>query len=565
MKINKPEDLNKTAEKSLKLLTPSTCRITVGTATCGIAKGADTVIKALLSELKKQKVKADIVKVGCNGMCFAEPVVEVIQPNKPRITYGHVNKGQAADIVKALSKNKIAELAVLLRYDEYRSVICSEPVKYLKGKLSKTYAGVSNALNSGFFKNQTKFASRNAGTICPEKIEEYIALGGYKALAQALASSPENTIEEVKNSKLRGRGGAAFPTGIKWDACRNAQDDKKYIVCNGSEGDPEIGMHRSFLESDPHTVIEGMITAGYCTGASEGYIYLNDRYLLAFERVQTAIKQAKQLGLLGRNIMGSGFSFAIRIKRGGGAYICGEETALLNSIEGSFGEPRTRPPFPVEKGLFGQPTVINNIETLANIPVIVLMGGKKFAKTGTPSSSGSKIISLTGNVKQSCWAEVAFGTKIEDIIKIFAKGTTGSKKIKAFQTGGPSGGLLPAKFLKTKLDYDALSKAGTILGSGGLLIMDEGTDMVDMAKFLTEFFADESCGKCTSCREGIKRLLDIMDDITDGKGTRKHLELITRMDTAMHDTCFCALGKTAAVPLVSVIKHFSKDIESLIH
>jgi NADH:ubiquinone oxidoreductase subunit F (NADH-binding)/(2Fe-2S) ferredoxin len=560
MKIQKPEDLMKVKKQGSELLAPATARITVGAATCGNAKGALKVAEALRHELKKQKVKADVVLVGCNGMCFAEPIVEVIKAGKPRITYGRVKVDRAADMVKSVKTGKVIEDLALMRYDEEKPAVCIEPITYVKGKAAAGFAKIKEYRKVDFFKSQMKVVSRNAGTISPGRVEEYIALGGYAALAKALTTlSPQDVINEVTASKLRGRGGAGFPTGIKWDACRKAAGDRKYIVCNGSEGDPEIGMHRSFLESDPHAIIEGMALAGYAVGASEGWIYLNDRYVLAYERVSAAIKQAEQTGLLGDNIMGSTFSFTLKVKRGGGAYVCGEETALLNSLEGTFGEPRPRPPFPVQQGLFGKPTVVNNLETLANIPVIVMHGGKWFAGIGTPGSKGTKIVALSGSVAQPCWVEVPLGTTIESIIKTFGK--SNGKKVKAFQTGGPSGGILPAKALKVKLDYDALAKQGSLLGSGGLLVMDEATDMVDMAQFFTDFFADESCGKCVPCREGVKRLQEIVETFVDGRGTKEHLALIKRMSDAMRDASFCALGKTAAVPLLSVMKHFPKELE----
>jgi len=560
MKLKKPEDLKNIKKQGLDLLSPGKTRITVGAATCGNAKGAGKVIEALKYQIKKQKIKADVVKVGCNGMCYAEPIVEVISSGKPKVTYGNVTVDQVEQILKSLSSGKVAEDLALMRCDALKSAVTGDVITYAKGKIPKTIEALKECKKLPFFKNQKKVVSRNAGIVSPDSIEEYIALGGYSGLAKALTRSAKDIIKEVKASKLRGRGGAGFPTGIKWEACSRAEGDKKYVVCNGSEGDPEIGMHRSFLESDPHTIIEGMAIAGYAVGADEGYVYLNDRYLLGLERMAAAIKQAEKAGLLGKNILGSGFSFNVKIKRGGGAYICGEETALLDSLEGACGEPRTRPPFPVESGLFGKPTVVNNIETLANIPVIAMKGGKFLADIGTPSSKGTKVVALSGNVAQACWAEVPMGTKIEDVIKIFGKGTANGKKVKAFQTGGPSGGILPAKSLKMKLDYDALNKAGSLLGSGGLLVMDEDTDMVDMAKFFTDFFADESCGKCTSCREGVKRLQEIVDTMVAGRGTKEQLETIKRLGDAMNDTSFCALGKTAAVPILSVLKHFPKEI-----
>ncbi len=561
-KVKKADDLAKIKKLGLQLLCSEKIRITVGAASCGLARGSESVAAALEQELKKQKIKADVVMVGSNGMSYAEPIVDVIRAGKPRITYGNADSNRAADIVTALKNGKIVDDLVIMRHDEQKPAVCIEPIKYSKGKLPKTASGVKEYSKIDFFKKQKKLLTRNAGTISPERIEEYIALGGYTALAKALTSmTPRQVIQEVKTSKLRGRGGAGFPTGIKWEACSKAEDNEKYIVCNGSEGDPEIGLHKSFIESDPHAVIEGMIIAGYAIGAQEGYIYLNDRYLLAIERVETGIQQAQQMGLLGKNIMGSGFSFTLKVKRGGGAYICGEETALLNSLEGSFGEPRPRPPLPVEKGLFGKPTVINNLETLANIPLIVMHGGKWFAGIGTPASKGTKIVALSGNVAQICWVEVPLGTKVEDIIKTFGKGTASGKKVKAFQTGGPSGGLLPAKSLKIKLDYESLTKAGSLLGSGGLLVMDEDGDVVDMAKFLTQFFLEESCGKCTPCREGVKQLGEIITTIAEGRGTPDQVSLVARMGKAMNDASFCALGKTAAAPILSVMKHFPKELE----
>ncbi len=560
-KVAKADDLAKIKKTGQDLLVSATTRITVSSATCGFAKGAEAVFAALQTAVKKQKVKADVVQVGGSGMAYAEPIVDVIKAGKPRITYGNVTPDRVADIVKAAAGGKVVEDLVLMRRDDIKSEVTGEGIAYKKGALPATMKKVKDASKLPFFQNQKKIVTANSGTISPDRIEEYVAMGGYAALAQALSSmTPAQVIKEVKASKIRGRGGAGFPAGIKWEACSKAEGDVKYIVCNGSEGDPEIGMHRSFLESDPHMLIEGMIIAGFAVGASEGYVYLNDRYLVAIERVEIAIAQAKKMGLLGKNIMGSGFSFDLQVKRGGGAYVCGEETALLNSLEGSFGEPRPRPPLPVEQGLFGKPTVVNNLETLSNIPAIALKGGKWFAGIGTPSSKGTKIVALSGNVAQPCWVEVALGTKVEDIIKVFGNGTASGKKVKAFQTGGPSGGVLSAKQLKIKLDYDAIGKAGSLLGSGGLLVMDEDADMVGFAKFLTDFFADESCGKCTPCREGVKQLQEVIGNIADGRGNKDQLQLLKRMGDAMSDTCFCALGKTAAEPMLTVMKHFPAEV-----
>ena len=560
--VKSAADLNTMKVAGQALLVPKTLRIAVSSASCGLAKGSEQVAAALQAAIKKQKVSAEVVMVGSNGMSWAEPVVSVIKAGKPAVIYGSVTPEGAADIVKAAAAGKVAADA-LMRQDAVKVDVTGEKITYATGKLPASCSGLKDASKVAFFKQQQKIVSRNAGIIAPDRIEEYIGMGGYKALTKALTGmKPADVIGEVKASKLRGRGGAGFPAGIKWDACSKADSDKKYIVCNGSEGDPEIGLHKSFLESDPHMLIEGMILAGYAVGADEGYVYLNDRYVLAVERVQIAIAQAEKVGLLGTDILGSGFSFTLKVKRGGGAYVCGEETALLNALEGSFAEPRPRPPLPVHEGLNGKPTVVNNLETLSNISAIVLKGGKWFAGIGTPSSKGSKIVALSGNVAKPCWVELPMGTVIGDIIDTFGGGTASGKKVKAFQTGGPSGGLLPASKLKLKLDYDALNKAGSLLGSGGLLVMDEDCDVVDVARFLTEFFLEESCGKCTPCREGVKRLYEIVTCIADGRGTKAQLALVKTMGEAMNTACFCALGKTAAAPILTVMKHFPKDVNA---
>ncbi len=561
--VKNAADLAKMKAAGQELLAPKTLRITVASASCGLAKGAGAVAAALQDAVRKQKVNADVVMVGSNGMSWAEPVVSVIKAGRPCVVYGSVTADAAADIVKAAASGKVVEELALMRVDGVKVDVTGEKIKYASDKVPAALAKIKDGAKIDFFKKQLKIVSRNAGIIAPDRIEEYIALGGYQALAKALGSmKPADVIREVKESKLRGRGGAGFPAGIKWEACSKAAGDKKYIVCNGSEGDPEIGLHKSFLESDPHMLIEGMLLAGYAVGASEGYVYLNDRYLLAIERVQTAIEQAEKVGLLGKHILGSGFSFSLKVKRGGGAYVCGEETALLNALEGSFAEPRPRPPLPVHQGLNGKPTVVNNLETLSTVSAIVLKGGAWYAGIGTPASKGTKIVALSGNVARPCWVEVAMGTVIGDIIDVFGGGTASGRKVKAFQTGGPSGGLLPASQLKLKLDYDALGKAGSLLGSGGLLVMDEDCDVVDVARFLTEFFLEESCGKCTPCREGVKRLSEIVSCIADGRGTKAQLALVKSMGEAMSAACFCALGKTAAAPILTVMKHFPKDVSA---
>ncbi len=551
-KVAQAKDLEEIKKQGMALLVSDKVRITVGAATCGLARGATSIAAALKKELKKKNIEADVVMVGSSGMSYAEPVVDVIKAGEPRLTYGNVGPDQVSGIVESVASGTVVDDLLLMRRKAVGSEVVADGVKYA----DKAKEVVD------FYKGQKRLLTRNCGTTAPGRIEESVAMGGYGALAKALTSmKPGDVLKEINTSKLRGRGGAGFPAGIKWDACAKMKSDVKYVVANGSEGDPEIGLHKSFIESDPHALLEGMAIAGYAVGANEGHVYLSDEYQLGIKRVETAIAQAEKMGLLGENIMGSGFSFKLKVKRGGGAYICGEETAMLNALEGSYGEPRLRPPLPVEKGLFGKPTVVNNLETLSNVPMIVAKGGKWFAGIGTDKSAGTKIVALSGSVAQPCWVEVPMGTKVKTIIDTYGNGTDSGKEVKAFQTGGPSGGILPAKSLDLTLDYDELGKAGTLLGSGGLLVMDEDVDMVDMARFLTAFFAEESCGKCSLCREGLRQMSTMTENLAAGRGTKDQLANMERMGEAMGDACFCALGKTAAVPIVSVMKHFPDEVE----
>ncbi len=529
MKIAKSADLDAVKESGQKLLFPPGVRITVGAAMCGMARGSGQLLQVINDEVKNQGLDANVAVVGCNGQCYAEPIVEVIN-GKDKYTYGNVKGSDIPGLVKAAKDGKAAEGIELLDTD-------------------------------AFNKNQQKIVSKNAGIIAPGNIEEYIANDGYFALAKALTEmKPADVLDEVMKSGLQGRGGAGFSAGIKWETCSKAPGDKKYIVCNGSEGNPEIGMHKSFLESDPHSVIEGMILAGYAIGANEGYVYINYRYMLGFKRISDALEQVKEAGLLGDNILGSGFSFDIKLKRGAGTYVNGEATALLSSLEGSLGEPRLKPPRMAEKGLFDKPTVVNNLETLANVPFIIQKGAEVFSKIGSESSKGTKIIAFSGNVARPCWVEVPFGMTIQEIVDTWGKGAKEGKKIKAYQIGGPSGGILPGKALDLRLDFESLTGAGSLLGSGGLVIMDEDTDMLDMAKFFADFSAEESCGKCTTCREGTLRLQEILSDIIGGNGTEEHIDLIKRMTAGMAVNAVCEFGKTAAEPILSVIKYFPDEI-----
>lgn len=408
-----------------------------------------------------------------------------------------------------------------------------------------------------------RIALRNCGVINPENIEEYIAYDGYKALAKVLTEmTPEQVIDWVKRSGLRGRGGGGFPTGLKWEFAAKAPGDVKYVVCNADEGDPGAYMDRSILEGDPHSVIEAMAIAGYAIGSKQGYVYVRAEYPLAVKRLEIAIEQARQYGLLGKNILGTGFEFDIEIRLGAGAFVCGEETALMTSIEGHRGEPRPRPPFPAVKGLWGKPTLLNNVETYANIPVIILKGPEWFASIGTEKSKGTKVFALVGKVNNTGLIEVPMGTTVREIVEDIGGGIPGGKKFKAVQTGGPSGGCIPASLMDTPIDFDSLTALGTMMGSGGMIVMDEDTCMVDIAKFFLEFTVDESCGKCPPCRIGTRRMLEILQKITSGNGTEEDLEKLEELAYSIKDSALCGLGQTAPNPVLSTLRYFRDEYEA---
>lgn len=414
-----------------------------------------------------------------------------------------------------------------------------------------------------FFNKQVRIALVNCGLIDPESLDDYLASGGYSSLAKVLTEyTPEKVIEEMKKSGLRGRGGAGFPTALKWEFTRKVESDVKYVICNADEGDPGAFMDRSAIEGDPHRIIEGMIIAGFAVGSNNGIVYIRAEYPLAIKRLEIAIKDARANNLLGNNILGSNFNFDIEIRLGAGAFVCGEETALIHSIEGQRGMPSPRPPYPATKGLFGKPTVINNVETLANIAMIIGMGGEKFAELGTEKSKGTKVFALAGKVNNTGLIEVAMGTTLKEIIFEVGGGIIDNKRFKAAQTGGPSGGCLPEKYLDTPIDYDSLNQAGSIMGSGGLIVMDEDTCMVDVAKFFLDFTQNESCGKCTPCREGTKRMLEILTRISEGKGKEKDIEILERLGNLIKKTSLCGLGKSAPNPVLSTIRHFRDEYEA---
>ncbi len=495
---------------------------------------------ALENELKKRGLDQEIqvVTSGCNGLCDRGPTM-IVQPEG--IIYQRLTEQDMPHLIEQhLIKGKLVKKLIYTPPREKPPLPTLNEVE--------------------FFKHQRLIVLKNRGLIDPEKTDEYIALGGYEALARALTEmNPEEIISEIKNSGLRGRGGAGFPTGTKWELCRKSPGNKKYIICNADEGDPGAFMDRSVLESDPHTVLEGMIIGAYAMGADEGYIYVRMEYPLAVKRINIAIRQAEEYGLLGEDILGSGFNFKLNVVCGAGAFVCGEETALIASIEGRVGEPRQRPPFPIQRGLWNKPTNINNVETWANVPHIINRGAQWFASLGTEKSKGTKIFSLVGKINNTGLVEVPMGIPLGDIIFNIGGGIPNNKKFKAVQTGGPSGGCLPIELLNLPVDYEKLAEAGSIMGSGGMVVMDEDTCMVDVAKYFLTFLQDESCGKCSTCRWGIQRMLEIVTDITEGRGTMEQLALLEELAQVVKDTTQCGLGQTAANPVLSTLRYFRNE------
>ena len=508
-----------------------------------ISSGSKKVEAALRDQLVQKGLEKEvkIVETGCHGFCEMGPLV-IIYPEG--VFYIRVQETDVAEIVEEhLYKGRIVER---LLYKEHGAL-----------------EGIPSYKDIDFYKKQMRIVLANCGHIDPEQINDYIAVGGYEALAKALTTmKPGEVIDEVKKSNLRGRGGGGFPSGLKWGFTRNAPGEKKYVICNADEGDPGAFMDRSVLESDPHRVIEGMAICGYAIGADEGYFYVRAEYPLAIKRLKIAIQQAEEIGLIGDNIFGTGFNFHLKIKEGAGAFVCGEETALLASIEGKRGMPRPRPPFPAISGLWGKPTNINNVETFANVPQIISKGADWYASIGTERSTGTKVFALTGRINHTGLAEVPMGITMREIIYEIGGGIQGGKKFKAVQIGGPSGGCLPEELLDLSVDYDSLLKVGAMMGSGGLVVMDETTCMVDISKFFLHFTQSESCGKCTPCREGTKRMLEILTRITEGQGKEGDIELLESMAKNIKATSLCGLGQTAPNPILSTLKYFREEYEA---
>jgi NADH:ubiquinone oxidoreductase subunit F (NADH-binding)/(2Fe-2S) ferredoxin/NAD-dependent dihydropyrimidine dehydrogenase PreA subunit len=507
------------------------------------ASQSELIVKNLENFIEKEGMKNEVqvVTTGCFGFCEKGPIVKVHPDN---VFYVEVKPEDAEEIVKEH----------ILKGRKVDRLLFTEPT--LKEKISEHS-------NMSFYKKQIRVALRNCGVIDPENLNEYLSVDGYQALGKVLSEfKPDDVINEMKKSGLRGRGGGGFPTGIKWEAAKKYSAPQKYVVCNADEGDPGAFMDRSILEGDPHTVLEAMAINGYAIGADVGYIYIRAEYPLAIHRLKVAIEQAYESGLLGKNILGSGFNFDIEIRYGAGAFVCGEETALLRSIEGFRGEPTNKPPFPAERGLWQKPTTVNNVETFANIPPIILKGAEWFSTIGTEKSKGTKVFALAGKVNNVGLVEVPMGTTLREIIFDIGGGIKNDKKFKAVQTGGPSGGCIPAANLDTKIDYDNLTKIGSMMGSGGMIVMDEDDCMVNVAKFYLEFTMDESCGKCTACRVGNKRLHEILTKITTGKGTMEDVENLKELGAIIKDTALCGLGQTSPNPVLSTINHFYDEFMS---
>ena len=507
------------------------------------ASGSKQLQEVLAEELKKKDLQDEIriVQTGCFGLCELGPIM-IIYPEG--VFYSRVTVDDIPEIVEEhLLKGRIVQ----------RLVHTDETTEQIVTSLSDT----------SFYKIQHRVALRNCGVINPEDIDEYIAMDGYSALAKVLTEmTPDDVINTLLASGLRGRGGAGFPTGQKWKFARAYQDDQKYVCCNADEGDPGAFMDRSVLEGDPHSVLEAMAIAGYTIGATQGYIYVRAEYPIAVKRLQIALQQARDYGLLGDNILGTGFKFDIDLRLGAGAFVCGEETALMTSIEGKRGEPRPRPPFPAEKGLFQKPSILNNVETYANIPQIILKGADWFASMGTEKSKGTKVFALGGKIKHTGLVEVPMGTTLRQIVEEVGGGIPNGKKFKAAQTGGPSGGCIPAEYFDIPMDYDNLQAIGCMMGSGGLIVMDEDNCMVDIAKFFLSFTVDESCGKCTPCRIGTRRMLEILEKITDGKATMEDLDKLEELCYYIKANSLCGLGQTAPNPVLSTIRFFRDEYEA---
>ncbi len=518
--------------------------IYIGMGTCGRAAGAEEVHAAVKQTLKEMNLPGHVLQVGCIGTCYLEPLIAVRKPGNPFVYFGNLTAARTEEILSGYLSNG---------NDAGKWAVCTMG----KGAVD----GLPRFDELPMIKPQKRIALRNCGLIVPEEIKHYLALDGYSGLSKALQMTPDEVIQTIKDSGLRGRGGAGFPTGLKWEFARKASGETKYIICNADEGDPGAFMDRSLLEGDPHAVLEGMLIGAYAIGCNEGHIYIRAEYPLAIKRIETALEQMKHYGLLGENILGSEFAFQIHIKEGAGAFVCGEETALLASIAGGRGMPRSRPPFPAIKGLWGKPTNINNVETFANVSAILSQGAAWFASCGTEKSKGTKTFSLAGKIQRTGLIEVPMGITLREIINDIGGGVPRGKKIKAVQTGGPSGGCIPADLFDLPVDYESLAQAGSIMGSGGMVVMDEDTCMVDITRYFQAFTAEESCGKCIPCRLGTRQSLDILNDICAGRSAPEDLDVLEAVNETVQKGSLCGLGQTAPNPVRTTLRYFRPEYE----
>jgi NADH:ubiquinone oxidoreductase subunit F (NADH-binding) len=562
-KINTLEDLNKAGERGLAALIPSKIKIMVGMATSGIASGAQDVYNSLDAEIRKRKLDIILSKTGSMGMDCMEPLVDVLEPGKPRLSYSKMTVKKVPVLLDQIAKGTIEEIKPFYRMDEEEFIVLGKSKRYCKGSVPGYLKKIPAIQDVPFYSKQVKIATRNCGLIDPGCIDEYIAKGGYYSLYKAVNKmKPDAIVKDVIASGLRGRGGGGFMTGTKWKSCREAKGDIKYVICNGDEGDPGAYMDRSVMEGDPHSVIEGMIIGAFAIGSHEGYIYVRNEYPLAVENLGKAIEAAREYGFLGKNIFNSGFDFDIRISKGAGAFVCGESTALMASLEGAAGEPRSKYIHTVEHGLWNRPSNLNNVETWANVPAILSRGGSWFAGIGAKNSTGTKVFSVVGKINNIGLVEVPMGTPLKTIVYDIGGGIPGDRKFKAVQTGGPSGGCIPEKLMNLPVDFDRLWEAGSMMGSGGMIVMDDRTCMVDIARYFIEFLESESCGKCIPCREGIRRMREILEDICTGRSKEGDVELLENMSNAIIDGSLCALGGSAPNPVLSTIKYFRDEYEA---
>jgi len=560
MKIESAKDLEVISENySKKLYYPEAVKVNVGIASCGIAAGAQASLEKAAKEFPGNN-GVSINQTGCIGFCECEPLVEIFEKGKPRLLYKNITEDKILDMIQDYREGNFNKKWILGQMQDPRS--------FLEDDIQNPMAGVTPLEEIpfleevSFFDKQVKIALRNCGYIDPDSIEEYIARRGYQAFIQAIKDmEPKEIIQAIKDSGLRGRGGGGFPTGIKWETCAKHKGER-FIICNADEGDPGAYMDRSILESDPHSVLEGMLIAARAIGSSQGFFYVRNEYPLAVKRLVTAVKNAKKYGLLGENIAGSDFSFDVKISTGAGAFVCGESTALMASLEGKVGRPRAKYIHTVEKGFRENPSNLNNVETYANVPAILLKGADNYAKMGTKHSKGTKVFSLVGKVKNTGLVEVPMGISLKEIVFDIGGGIPKKKKFKAVQTGGPSGGCIPEQFLGLGVDFDELTKVGSIMGSGGMIVMDQDTCMVDVARYFLDFLKEESCGQCNPCREGITAMLDILTDICKGNGKEGDIELLEELGMMIQKFSLCGLGTSAPNPVLTTILYFRDEYEA---